>query len=89
MTDRKTNQIKQLLGKGLEMLRNVDNPTMKIHRTLAYCDEGYVYLKQAGEMVHDLHPDLNEMIEFVHRHVDETDHTNINHAFSGIGEWQC
>lgn len=87
--NQKTIQIKQLLENGLEILRNVDSPTMKIHRTLAYCDEGYNILKQAGNMVHDMHPTLNGMIEFVHRHVDEIDHGRINHAFSGIGEWQC
>lgn len=87
--NQKTIQIKQLLENGLEILRNVDSPTMKIHRTLAYCDEGYNILKQAGNMVHDMHPTLNGMIEFVHRNIDEIDHGRINHAFSGIGEWQC
>jgi hypothetical protein len=77
------------LENGLEILRNVDNPTLKIHRTLEYCDNGYVILKQAGEMIYELHPSLNGMIEFVHRYVDEIDHCKLNHAFSGIGEWQC
>ena len=89
MTEQKMNKIKQLLKNGLEMLQNVDSPTMKIHRTLAYCDNGYEILKEAGEMVHEMHPSLNGMIDFVHRHVDKKDHGRINHAFSGIGEWQC
>ena len=87
--NQKTIQIKMKLQNGLEILRNVDSPTMEIHRTLAYCDNGYEILKQAGEMVHETHPSLNGMIEFVHRHVDKKDHGRINHAFSGIGEWQC
>ena len=87
--NQKTIQIKMKLKIGLEMLQNVDSPTMKIHRTLAYCDNGYEILKQAGEMVYEMHPSLNGMIDFVHRHVSEKDHGRINHAFSGIGEWQC
>ena len=87
--NQKTIQIKMKLQNGLEILRNVDSPTMEIHRTLAYCDEGYTIIKQAGEMVYEMHPSLNGMIDFVHRHVDEKDHGRINHAFSGIGEWQC
>ena len=89
MTEQKMNKINQLLKNGLEILRNVDSPTMKIHRTLAYCDNGYDLIKKAGEMVYEMHPNLNGMIDFVHRHVDEKDHGRINHAFSGIGEWQC
>jgi len=87
--NQKTIQIKMKLKIGLEMLQNVDSPTMEIHRTLAYCDNGYEILKQAGEMVYEMHPSLNGMIDFVHRHVSEKDHGRINHAFSGIGEWQC
>jgi len=87
--NQKTVQIKKLLENGLEILRNVDNPTAPQHRTLEYCDNGYISLKQAGEMVYEMHPSLNGMIEFVHQHVDEKHHGRINHAFSGIGEWQC
>ena len=74
MTEQKMNKINQLLKNGLEILRNVDSPTMKIHRTLAYCDNGYDLIKQAGEMVYEMHPSLNGMIDFVHRHVDKKDH---------------
>lgn len=82
-------QIKKLLEKGLVILNNVDDPSNKIPKTTEYIDEGYRMLREAGTLIADINPDLNAMINFVHANVDQKDHCKINHAFSGIAEWQC
>ncbi len=81
--------IKRLLAEGLVMLENVDTPTTAEHRTLQYCDRAYKKLQDAGKQVHSLTPDLNDMIQFVHEYVPEQHHHKINHAWSGIGDWQA
>lgn len=83
------NEINQLLKNGLRILNNVDDPTNKIPKTIEYIDEGYIMLKKAGTLIADINPDLNAMIAYVHDNVDQKDHCKINHAFSGIAEWQC
>ena len=81
--------INQLLKNGLRILNNVDDPNNKIPKTTEYIDEGYKMLKKAGTLIADINPDLNAMIAYVHANVDQKDHCKINHAFSGIAEWQC
>lgn len=82
-------QIKQLLEQGLIILNNVDKPTIPEHSTLAYCEKGYIKLREAGILIHSINPELNSMIEYIHKHVALKDHGFINHGFSGIGDWQC
>ena len=82
-------RIKRLLAEGLVMLENVDNPTTAEHETLQYCDRANKKLKEAGVQVHRLTPDLEDMIQFVHEYVPEQHHNKINHAWSGIGDWQA
>lgn len=82
-------KIQELLKNGLTILNNVDDPTNKIPKTMEYIDEGYKNLKEAGILIATINPDLNAMIDFVHKHVNEKDHCKINHGFSGIANWQC
>ena len=81
--------IKQLLAEGLVMLENVDNPVLPEHRTIEYCAAAYSKLKEAGSIVHRLTPALGDMIQFVQEYVPEQHHHKINHAWSGIGDWQA
>jgi len=81
--------IKKLLAEGLVMLVNVDNPVLPEHRTVDYCETAYKKLKEAGTIVHHLTPALQDMIQFVHEYVPEQHHNLINHAWSGIGDWQA
>jgi len=83
------NEINQLLKNGLRILNNVDDPNNKTPKTTEYIDEGYRMLREAGTLIADINPELNAMIAYVHANVDQKDHCKINHAFSGIAEWQC
>lgn len=76
-----------LLKEGLEIIHNVDNPTCEQHRKLEYLDEGISKLKIVGQMVHKMHPNLFDMIDFAQKNVPKEYHGNINHAWSGIGDW--
>lgn len=80
--------IKQKLAEGLVMMENIENPTTEKHGTQLYIATANAKLREAGEMVHLLTPDLNDMIQFVHEYVPEQYHGIMNHAWSGIGEWQ-
>lgn len=82
-------RIKCLLAEGLVMLENVDKPTTDEHQTLQYCDTAHKKLREAGTQVHGLTPALEDMIQFVHEYVPEQHHNKINHAWSGIGDWQA
>ena len=82
-------ELQQLLAEGLVMLENVDNPVSSEHRTIEYCAAAYSKLKEAGSIVHRLTPALGDMIQFVCEYVPEQHHHKINHAWSGIGEWQA
>jgi hypothetical protein len=82
-------KIKQLLAEGIVMSSNVDNPTLSEHRTLEYCELAQKKLKEAGTIVHQLTPDLNDMIQFAIEYVPEQHRNKINHAWSGIGEWRA
>lgn len=81
--------IQKTLAKGVVMMENIEHPTTAEHQTTMYIDSAHVKLREAGEMVHLLTPDLNDMIQFVHEYVPEQYHGIINHAWSGIGEWQA
>ena len=76
-----------LLKEGLEIIHNVDNPTCEQHRKLENLDEGISKLKIVGQMVHKMHPNLFDMIDFAQKNVPKEYHGNINHAWSGIGDW--
>ena len=78
-------RIKLLLSEGLVMLENVEMG----HQTIEYCEAAHQKLKEAGTIVHRLTPDLEDMINFVHEYVPEQHHNKINHAWSGIGDWQA
>jgi len=81
--------IKRLLAEGLVMLENVDNPVLPEHQKMEYCEDAHQKLREAGTIVHRLTPDLGDMIQFVHDYVHEQHHGKINHAWSGIGDWQA
>ena len=81
--------IKRLLAVGIVMIDNVDSPTLEEHREPEYLASAQAKLKAAGLMVHKYTPALNDMIQFVHEYVPEKYHGLINHAWSGIGEWQA
>ena len=81
--------IQQLLAEGLNIIHNVDNPTLPEHRTLEYCSKGQEKLITAGKIVHKLTPDLHDMIQFAQEYVPEQHYNTINHAWSGIGDWQA
>jgi hypothetical protein len=66
---------------------NVDNPTLPQHREQAYCIAGQDKLRRAGVLLHKIYPKLTGMISFAQKHVPVHFHTNINHAWDGIGEW--
>ncbi len=82
-------RIKRLLAEGIVMLENVNNPTSTEHQTLPYCDRANKKLQDAGVQVHSLTPALEDMIQFVQEYVPEQHHNNINHAWSGIGDWRA
>lgn len=82
-------RIKCLLAEGLVMLENVAMGSTDEHRTLQYCDAAHKKLREAGTQVHSLTPDLGDMIQFVQEYVPEQHHNHINHAWSGIGDWQA
>jgi len=82
-------RIKHLLAEGIVMLENVNNPTSTEHQTLQYCDRANKKLQDAGVQVHSLTPALEDMIQFVQEYVPEQHHNNINHAWSGIGDWRA
>mgnify|MGYP006116856715 CR=1 FL=1 len=81
--------IKQVLAEGVVMMKNVEHPTTEKHKTMRYIDSANATCRKAGEMVYKLTPNLNDMIQFVHEYVPEQYHGLINHAWSGIGEWQA
>jgi hypothetical protein len=54
---------------------------------MEYVESAAVKLREAGFLVHGMTPGLSEMIQFVQVSVPEQYHGNINHAWSGIGEW--
>lgn len=81
-------QIQILLAEGLVMLENVNNPTIKDHQTLFYADLAMSKLREAGILVHGFTPHLADMIQFAHEYIPEQHHGTINHAWSGIGDWQ-
>tara|TARA_B100000795_G_scaffold233132_1_gene191701 strand:+ start:861 stop:1106 length:246 start_codon:yes stop_codon:yes gene_type:complete len=76
-----------LLQEGLDIMHNVDNPTCEQHHQLEYWEEGQNKLKKVGQMVHKMHPKLADMIDFAQKNVPKEYHGNINHAWSGIGDW--
>tara|TARA_B110000977_G_scaffold104566_1_gene136441 strand:+ start:565 stop:828 length:264 start_codon:yes stop_codon:yes gene_type:complete len=81
--------IKDLIATALIMVHNIDVPTTEEHGTMAYVWSVNAKLREAGVMVHALTPDLSDMIQFVHEYVPEQYHGVINHAWSGIGDWQA
>ena len=87
--DMTTKKMEKLLQDGLEMMHNVDNPTCEQHRQLKYWEDGQDKLKRAGRIVHRMHPNLADMIDFAQRNVPEEYHGILNHAWSGIGDWQA
>jgi hypothetical protein len=76
-----------LLDEGVAMLENVENSTKEFHKTLEYVEEAMDKLKQAGKLVHDKYPSLVQMISYAQAHTPTRFHNNINHAWSGIGDW--
>ena len=80
-------KINQLLAEGLLMMENIDEPTLPAHNSTEYWETAQEKLKEAGNKVHSLTPELNDMIQFVHDNVSVEHHGKINHAWSGIGEW--
>ena len=71
------------------MMDNIENPTMEEHKTMLYIDSANVKLRKVGELVHRSTPDLTDMIQFVHECVPGQHHGIMNHAWSGIGDWQA
>ena len=76
-----------MLVEALLMIDNVNNPTVEKHRSMEYVDITMSKLREAGIVVHSLTPNLTDMIQFVHEYVPEQYHGNVNHAWSGIGDW--
>lgn len=81
--------IKKMLAGGLAMIHNIDAPTAEEHETMLYINSANTKLREAGLMVHALTPDLDDMIQFVHEYVPEQYYGIMNHAWSGIGDWQA
>tara|TARA_B110000879_G_C11176843_1_gene516400 strand:+ start:754 stop:1017 length:264 start_codon:yes stop_codon:yes gene_type:complete len=81
--------IKKTLAEGLVMIGNIENPTTSEHKTMIYVDTANAKLHKTGEMIHALTPALGDMIQFVQEYVPEQYHNVMNHAWSGIGDWQA
>jgi len=79
--------IKKMLAEALLMIDNVNKPTVEKHRSMEYVDMATGKLREAGLVVHSLTPNLTDMIQFVHEYVPEQYHGNVNHSWSGIGDW--
>ena len=80
-------RINKILTEGCRMVDNVTRPTLDEHRSMEYVESAAEKLREAGLLVHGMTPKLTDMIQFVHESVPEQYHGNINHAWSGIGEW--
>lgn len=81
--------INNLITEALTVIKKADNPTGEEELCLQDIDEANSKLRRAGEMVHAITPNLADMIEFVKYNVPEDYHYCINHAWSGIGDWQA
>lgn len=81
--------IKTMLADGLVMVDNIENPTMEEHKTMLYVDSANAKFRKVGELIHRSTPDLADMIKFVHECVPGRYHGIMNHAWSGIGDWQA
>ncbi len=79
--------IKNILAGALLMIDNVDKATFEKHRSMEYVEEAMGKLREVGFLVHSLTPNLTDMIQFVQEYVPEQYHGNVNHAWSGIGDW--
>ena len=78
-----------LMDEGVAMLENIENSTEEFHKTLEYTEQAMDKLKQAGKLVHKKYPSLIHMISYAQTHAPARFHNNINHAWSGIGEWNA
>lgn len=81
--------MEQLLKDGLEYMENVEHPSLPIHNTPAYCQEGHKKLRQVAIHLHDQGVDLSGMISYAQQHIPQKYHGIINHSWSGVGEWQA
>ena len=81
--------INKLIIEALFIIHKADNPKDGEECSLYVIDEANSKLRRAGEMVHTITPNLTDMIEFVKLNVPEDYHYCINHAWSGIGDWQA
>ena len=81
--------IKKMLAEGLVMIHNIEFPSMEEHKTSLYINSANAKLRGAGVIVHALTPALEDMIQFVHEYIPEQYHGIMNHAWSGIGDWQA
>ena len=79
--------IKKLLAEGLVMMENIEEETIPEHSSKEYWETARGKLKEAGNIVYSLTPDLNDMIQFVHEYIPEKHHGKINHSWNGIGDW--
>jgi len=82
-------KIQDILKEGFIMIDNIDYQTTTEYGSLEYVESAQTKLKEAGVLVHNLTPAVCDMIQFVHANVPVKYHGNINHAWSGIGEWQA
>jgi hypothetical protein len=80
-------EAKLLLLEGIAMLDHIEHPTEERHQQLEYCSAAMDKLQRAGTLVHQTYPRLSDMISYADTHVPSEYHNNINHAWSGIGEW--
>lgn len=74
-----------LLEEGIAMLEQSERE----QKSLKYIQEAMGKLREAGKLVYQKYPNLIDMISYANTHVPKKHHHNINHAWSGIGDWDA
>jgi len=77
------------LHDGLRMLECYDNPQTDEHRTRQYWSKGWAKVREAGVEFHAKYPHMHDWIAFAESVVDQKHWGILNHAWSGIGDWQA
>lgn len=77
----------QKLNKGLEMCRHMDFPQTAEHETREYSDRASSYIREAGVIVHELFPNVDQMRYVLETLVPRNDWRIVEMEWSGIGDW--
>ena len=77
----------QKLNEGLEMCRHMDSPQTAEHETREYSDRASLYIREAGVIVHELFPNVDQMRYVLETLVPRNDWRIVEMEWNGIGDW--